>query len=51
MADNSETNARYVETIAILAVLVQIRNGTKGDPTEKDIESAQYAYDRVKGIA
>jgi hypothetical protein len=48
MADNSEANERYVETLAILTVLVQIRQGTVGDPTEKDIEAAKYAYDRVK---
>jgi hypothetical protein len=51
MADNSKAHEGYVETIAILTVLVQIRQGTKGDPTEKDIEAAQYAYDRVKGTA
>ncbi len=49
MADDRKANEQYVGTIAILAILVQIRNGTKGDPTEADIEAAQYAYNRVKG--
>jgi hypothetical protein len=48
MTDNSEANNRYIETIAILAVLVQIRQGTVGGPTEDDIEAARYAYDHVK---
>jgi len=49
MADSAETHEKYIQTIAMLTVLVQIREGTKSDPTDKNILQAKFVYDRVKG--
>ena len=49
MADSAEDRERYIQTIATLTVLVQIRDKRKSDPTEKDILLAKFVYERVKG--
>ena len=49
MADMKESNEAYIGTIAILTVLIQIRDGKKGKVEEDDIASAQDIYDKVRG--
>jgi hypothetical protein len=49
MTHESEANERYREAIAILTVLIQIRDGNKARATEGDIAAAQNLYDKVKG--
>jgi hypothetical protein len=50
MANENKTTTRYTETIAILAVLLQIRDGHGKSPTtDDDIAAAENLLQRVRG--
>lgn len=48
MADNTEANDRYAESIALLTVLIQIRENRQGRPTDSDLAEAQTLVTRVQ---
>jgi hypothetical protein len=48
MAEHTESNERYVETVAILTVLLQIRDHLDNKVTDSDIAKAENLLTTVR---